>query len=767
MRTGKKLLALLLALSMALSLTVTAFAEDESAAGSEAAPAEETTETAGEETAAAGETDAAGGVTVLYTNDIHTYITKDLTYSKVAAYKDSLENVLLVDAGDHIQGTAYGSMDKGATIAQLMNAAGYDLATLGNHEFDYGMDGCMAAIEAADFPYVSCNFYHEANGVAGENVLDSYKVFEVGGVKIAFIGITTPESFTKSTPSYFQDENGNYIYGIAGGTDGEALYTAVQNAIDAASAEADYVIALGHLGVDESSQPWTSREVIANTTGLDAFIDGHSHTTIPMEEVTDEGGSTVILTQTGSYLDAVGQMTIAADGTITTQLLTAENLAEVTPDAEVKAIEDAWVAELDEQLGQVIGYSQVTLDNYDAEGNRLVRKQETNTGDFAADALYYLFDEMDLDVDVAVMNGGGVRNEAVTGEISYQTCKAIHTFGNVACLQTVTGQQLLDALEWGAKDVTADGSVENGGFLHVSGLRYTINTAIPSTVQQDDKGVWTGGPTGAYRVTNVEVLNNETGAYEPLDLTAQYNLAGYNYTLRDLGDGFAMFDGAVNVLDYVSEDYMVLANYVESFPVDEATGLPTIPADSQYAEVTGNGRITIVNEPVAEEPVETTGYTDVSEANWYYEAVTYVTENSLMAGETETTFAPAAAVTGEALTAALNAVSSAEAAADGETVTREALAVLLWTRAGSPEAETDLSAFADADTVSAENQTAVAWAVAQGLLQGNADGTLDLDGVVTRAQAATVVMRLHQAAPAEEAPAEEAPAEETTEAQAA
>ena len=610
MRTGKKLLALLLALSMALSLTVTAFAEDESAAGSEAAPAEETTETAGEETAAAGETEAAGGVTVLYTNDIHTYITKDLTYSKVAAYKDSLENVLLVDAGDHIQGTAYGSMDKGATIAQLMNAAGYDLATLGNHEFDYGMDGCMAAIEAADFPYVSCNFYHEANGVAGENVLDSYKVFEVGGVKIAFIGITTPESFTKSTPSYFQDENGNYIYGIAGGTDGEALYTAVQNAIDAASAEADYVIALGHLGVDESSQPWTSREVIANTTGLDAFIDGHSHTTIPMEEVTDEGGNTVILTQTGSYLDAVGQMTIAADGTITTQLLTAENLAEVTPDAEVKAIEDAWVAELDEQLGQVIGYSQVTLDNYDAEGNRLVRKQETNTGDFAADALYYLFDEMDLDVDVAVMNGGGVRNEAVTGEISYQTCKAIHTFGNVACLQTVTGQQLLDALEWGTKDVTADGSVENGGFLHVSGLRYTINTAIPSTVQQDDKGVWTGGPTGAYRVTNVEVLNNETGAYEPLDLTAQYNLAGYNYTLRDLGDGFAMFDGAVNVLDYVSEDYMVLANYVESFPVDEATGLPTIPADSQYAEVTGNGRITIVNEPVAEEPVETTGYTD-------------------------------------------------------------------------------------------------------------------------------------------------------------
>ena len=252
MRTGTKHLALPLTLSMALSLTVTAAAAEEC------------------------------GVIVLYTNDIHTYIDQDLTYSLVAAYKDSLENALLVDAGDHIQGTAYGGMDQGATIIQLMNAAGYDLATLGNHEFDYDMEGCMAAIQAADFPYVSCNFYHEADGVRGENVLDSYEVFELGGVSVAIIGITTPESFTKSTPAYFQDDEGNYIYGIAGGEDGTALYEAVQEAIDAASAEADYVIALGHLGVDASSQPWTSREVIANTTGLDAFIDGHSHTTLPI-----------------------------------------------------------------------------------------------------------------------------------------------------------------------------------------------------------------------------------------------------------------------------------------------------------------------------------------------------------------------------------------------------------------------------------------------------------------------------------------------------
>lgn len=574
---------------------------------------------------AAEETGNEDGVVVLYTNDVHTYIDNNvgegnengLTYSKVAALKDSYDNALLVDAGDHIQGTAYGSLDKGETILKLMNAAGYDAATLGNHEFDYGMAGCMQAIEWAEFPYLSCNFYHEKDGVAGDPVLDSYKVFEVDGVKVAFVGVTTPESFTKSTPAYFQDENGDYIYGIAGGEDGSALYAAVQKAIDAASKEADYVIGLGHLGDDPASEPWTSEEVIANTTGLDAFIDGHSHSTVEMKEVTDKSGDTVVLSQTGSYLNAVGKMTIAADGTITTELFTGEDLADLTPDADVKAIEDAWVTEVDNQLGEVIGHISDTLDNYAADGTRLVRSQETNTGDFAADALYYLFDNMDLDVDVAIMNGGGVRNEAITGDISYLTCKQIHTFGNVACLQTVTGQQILDALEWGAKDAPA----ENGGFLHVSGLKYTIDTSIPSTVQKDEKGVWTGGPTGEYRVKDVQVLNNETGEYEALDLTASYNLAGYNYTLRDLGDGFAMFDGAVNVLDYVMEDYMVLANYVQSFENGEVTGYAA-PA----------GRIKVL-------------YADTDFNAWYAEAVRYVTAEGLMSTTNGSSFSPAANVT--------------------------------------------------------------------------------------------------------------------------
>ena len=575
----RKLIAILLALVMVLAIAAPAFAAEEK----------------------------SKDIVILHTNDVHTYIDGDISYDTIAGVKAYLqtqyENVLLVDAGDHAQGTAYGSMDKGKTIIDLMNAAGYDLATLGNHEFDYGQEGRINITDSwAKYPYVSCNFYKMADGVRGENVLDSYKIFEVSGQKIAIVGVTTPETYTKSTPAYFQDENGNYIYGIAGGTDGAALYADVQKAIDEAKAAgATMVIGLGHLGDDLASQPWTSAELIANVSGLSAFIDGHSHSLMEDITVKDKDGKDVVLTQTGQYFSKIGMMIIDAEtGAITTKLLGADNeiVTAATPDEAVKAIKDKWIADIDAALGEKIGSTELTLDNYDADGNRLVRKQGTNTGAFAADALYYLFDNMGLDVDIAVMNGGGVRNKAITGDLTYKTCKDIHTFGNVACLQTITGQQLLDALEWGARGTPVE---QIGGFLHAAGITYEIDTSIASTVQMDENGVWTGAPTGEYRVKNVKVYDKTTGEYVPLDLEAKYNLAGYNYTLRDLGDGFAMFDGAVNVLDYVMEDYMVLANYVKGF-ADGVVGAENSPLNAKYAalkinyaEVTGDGRITLVD----------------------------------------------------------------------------------------------------------------------------------------------------------------------------
>ena len=529
-------------------------------------------------------------VTILYTNDVHTYIDNKSpkpTYAAIAALKKSIEDtsrdVLLVDAGDHIQGTAYGSMDDGATIIELMNEAGYDLATPGNHEFDYGMARAKAVIQEADFPYVSCNWVDLRTGF---NVLPSVKFFFVGGRKIAFVGVTTPETFTKSTPAYFMnDAQTKYIYDILGGEDGQKLYDAVQKAIDKAEFwGADTIIGLGHLGVDPSSSPWTSEEVIAHTHGFTAFIDGHSHTVMANKQVTDASGKAVTLTQTGSYFKNIGKMTVGADGTITTELIdTYEGL-----DAAVAATASNWISAVDDMLGEEIAVGDTKFYiNDPATGKRRNRSGETNLGDFVADGIYTYFNEIEeLHCDVAIMNGGGIRTDVEAGPWSFKTCKTVSPFGNVACLMSVTGQQIQDALEFGARFAGAEGK-ENGGFLQVAGARYTIHPMIPNTVQTDDKNVWTGS-AATPRVSNVEIYDKTTGTYKPLDPNATYALAGMNYTLRNLGDGFAMFDGATLIKDYVSEDYLVMSSYAAMFGGVDANGLPHLAsANSPLADYPG------------------------------------------------------------------------------------------------------------------------------------------------------------------------------------
>lgn len=529
-------------------------------------------------------------VTILYTNDIHTYIDKQapkLTYASIAAlkqsYRDAGKPVLLVDAGDHVQGTAYGSMDEGASIIELMNAAGYDVATPGNHEFDYGMDRAKQIIKDADFPYLSCNWVDLRTNL---RVLPSVKVFVKGGVRIAFVGVTTPETFTKSTPAYFMNKaQTKYIYDILGGEDGQKLYDAVQKAIDKAKILADYVIGLGHLGVDPSSSPWTSEEVIAHTSGFDAFIDGHSHTVMENKQVADASGKMVTLTQTGSYFANVGEMTIAADGTISTRLVSTCDAV----DSAVAAAQTAWVNSVDDMLGEKIAVGDANFYINDPEtGKRRIRSGETNLGDFVADGIYTYFNEVEqLHCDIALMNGGGIRTDVAAGYWTFKTCKQVSPFGNVACLMSVTGKQIQDALEFAARFAGESGK-ENGGFLHVAGASYEIHTDIPNTVQTDDKNVWIGSATGTPRVQNVKIYDKASGSYLPLDPAKTYALAGMNYTLRNLGDGFAMFDGAELIKDYVSEDYLVMSTYAMSFGGVDAEGLPHLAtANSPLAEYPG------------------------------------------------------------------------------------------------------------------------------------------------------------------------------------
>ena len=546
-------------------------------------------------------------VTILYTNDVHTYIDKQspkLTYAAIADLKQSYQNagkdVLLVDAGDHVQGTAYGSMDEGASIIKLMNAAGYDVATPGNHEFDYGMDRAKAIMKEADFPYLSCNWVDLRTTL---RVLPSVKVFVRGGRRIAFVGVTTPETFTKSTPAYFMDKaQRKYIYDIQGGEDGKKLYDAVQKAIDKAKLLADVVIGLGHLGVDPSSSPWTSEEVIAHTSGFDAFIDGHSHTVMENKQVQDASGKAVTLTQTGSYFANVGEMTIAADGTITTKLIpTHEGM-----DAGIAAMQTGWVNTVDDMLGEKIAVGDSDFYVSDpATGKRRIRSAETNLGDFVADGIYTYFNEVEkLHCDVAIMNGGGIRADVPAGDWTFKTCKQVSPFGNVACLMSVTGKQIQDALEFAARFAGEDGK-ENGGFLQVAGATYEIHTDIPNTVQTDEKNVWIGSATGTPRVQNVKIYDKASGSYLPLDPGATYALAGMNYTLRNLGDGFAMFDGAELIKDYVSEDYLVMSTYAMIFDGADAAGLPHLSSTNSplaaypgyllnYEQPYGAGRITIL-----------------------------------------------------------------------------------------------------------------------------------------------------------------------------
>lgn len=546
-------------------------------------------------------------VTILYTNDVHTYIDKQspkLTYAAIAdlkqSYQDAGKDVLLVDAGDHVQGTAYGSMDEGASIIKLMNAAGYDVATPGNHEFDYGMDRAKAIMKEADFPYLSCNWVDLRTTL---RVLPSVKVFVRGGRRIAFVGVTTPETFTKSTPAYFMDKaQRKYIYDIQGGEDGKKLYDAVQKAIDKAKLLADVVIGLGHLGVDPSSSPWTSEEVIAHTSGFDAFIDGHSHTVMENKQVQDASGKAVTLTQTGSYFANVGEMTIAADGTITTKLIpTHEGM-----DAGIAAMQTSWVNTVDDMLGEKIAVGDSDFYVSDpATGKRRIRSAETNLGDFVADGIYTYFNEVEkLHCDVAIMNGGGIRADVPAGDWTFKTCKQVSPFGNVACLMSVTGKQIQDALEFAAR-FAGEGGKENGGFLQVAGATYEIHTDIPNTVQTDEKNVWIGSATGTPRVQNVKIYDKASGCYLPLDPGATYALAGMNYTLRNLGDGFAMFDGAELIKDYVSEDYLVMSTYAMTFDGADAAGLPHLSSANSplaaypgyllnYEQPYGAGRITIL-----------------------------------------------------------------------------------------------------------------------------------------------------------------------------
>ena len=516
-------------------------------------------------------------IVILHTNDVHCGIEDGLTYAGVSAYAKEMEaqygadRVTLVDAGDAVQGGPIGTLTQGEYLVDIMNQVGYDIFTPGNHEFDYQIPRLLELTELLDAQTISSNF---VDLTTGESVFQPYTVLDYGDVQVGYVGITTPESFTKSTPAYFQDENGNYIYGFCEGNNGQDLYDNVQASVDAARADgADYVVAVAHLGIEETSAPWRSTDVIANTTGIDVMIDGHSHSTIDGQQVANEEGEMVLLNQTGTKLSAVGKIAIDPDtGDITAELVTDY----AGRDADTQAFVDGINAEFTDVLNQVVAHSDVSLTTVDpTSGERIIRNLETNLGDLCADAYRTV-----LEADVGLVNGGGIRADIPAGDVTYGQIINVHPYSNQATSVRATGQQLLDALEMGARNNPG----ENGGFLQVSGMTYTIDTTIPSGVVTDDKGNFVR-VDGEYRVKDVTVNG------EPLDVNKTYVVASHDYMLLDGGDGMVMFQGDEVVKDRVMPDNQVLIQYIR----DSLGG--SVGAD--YAEPYGQGRITVLTEASA------------------------------------------------------------------------------------------------------------------------------------------------------------------------
>jgi len=570
----KKLLAILVALTMLLGCSVV-FAE---------------------ETAEAGLT---APVVILFTSDVHCGVEDNFGYAGLAAVRDELvaegNHVLVVDNGDAIQGAAMGTATKGGDIIEIMNAVGYDSITLGNHEFDYGMERLMEIANGlTNTPYISCNFTY-----MGELVFQPYVIKEIDGVKIAFVGVTTPDTFTSSTPAYFQDGEGNYVYGFCEGNNGENLYAAVQTAVDAARAEgAEYVILQAHLGIDATNSPYMSTDVIAHTTGIDVVLDGHSHSLIdPSKIVTTEdgmemiegavknaNGETVMLIACGTKLQAIGSVTINVDGTLTGSVnlwQDAENNATVALGltGPVVDIVTEKVNSLEEKLGVVVAHSDVDLCIYDpATGNRMVRSNETNAGDLCADA----YRAQAGNVDIAFVNGGGIRIDVPAGDITMKQLMSLHPFGNYLTVVEATGQQVLDYLEWNCRKTPG----ESGGFAQCSGITYEIHTYIESTVTEDEHGSF-AGVAGERRVKNVLVNG------EPIDPEKTYTVASHDYMLLNGGDGNTMYQGDVVLQNAVKLDYQVVIDYIS----ENLGGV----VGEEYADVYGQGRIVVVTEAPAAE----------------------------------------------------------------------------------------------------------------------------------------------------------------------
>ena len=709
----KKVLSLLLAVVMTFSLAVTANAAEETAQ------------------------DLDGDIVILHTNDVHGAISG---YAKVAALKDAYEArgayVLLMDAGDFIQGDPTVSTSEGATAVELMNLAGYDVVSLGNHEFDYGYQNLKDLEADADFAIVDANVLYNGRVAFEDNLVFTAP----DGTKIGVFGLDTPETATKAHPAKIQG-----VTFLAG----EDLYDCAQEQVDALTAEGcEYIICLGHLGIDDESAGNRSIDLLENVDGIDVFIDGHSHSTrADLLDATDGTGmvGNTMVTSTGTKLESIGVVTIDAEGVITTSTTPVADLT--AEDADVAARAAAIQKEIDDEYGTVFAKTEVALNGEREPGNRT---EETNLGDLITDALVWGAEREGTEVDAAVTNGGGIRASIAAGDITKKDINTVLPFGNTLSIVQVTGAELLEALE--ASTYCTPTSI--GGFPQVSGIEFTVDTT-----KAYDQGELYPGST-YYGPKSIQRVTIETVGGEPFDANATYTIATNDFMAAGGDTYYAFAAASVNYDLGIAMDEVVM-DYI----TDELKGTVTAEAYGEPA-----GRIT-VDQGLA--------FTDVAATSPYYDGIEWAVDEGITNGTTATTFSPYQNCTrAQIITYLWRAAGSPEPASmepaytdvtdtslyffkavqwaseqglvEGETFdpyagcTRAMAVYFMWVAADSPEAAA--SSFTDV-AADADYAGAVNWAVAQGVTLGTGDGsTFSPDTVCQRGQIVTFLYRAANAA---------------------